>query len=149
MRERIPELIRFTVAGFVSFFAELSTFILLKKYCGMDTLVSVPVAFVLAVVINYLMCALWVFRGAAHQSRKNQAAFFLTSAVGLALNEVLMLLFRVAWGEEQVLFSVFSFSVSLYALNKCIATGIVMIWNYFTKRKILTKNHESGEQKLW
>ena len=139
MRERVPELIRFTVAGFVSFAAELLTFVLMKKVYGIDTLVAVPVAFVLAVAINYLMCVLWVFQGAAHQSRKSRVAFFLTSAVGLALNELLMLLFRIVWGEEQVLVSMFSFSVRLYVMNKIIATGIVMIWNYFTKRMILTQ----------
>ena len=67
------------------------------------------------------------------------SSFFLTSAVGLLLNELLMFLFRVAWGEETVLFTVFSFAVSLYVLNKVLATCIVMVWNYFTKRYILTK----------
>ncbi len=139
MKKRLPELIRFTVAGFVSFAVELLTFVLLKKQCGFDTLIAVPIAFILAVAVNYFMCALWVFQGARQHGTKNRIAFFLTSAVGLALNELLMLLFRIAWGEERVLFSLLTYTVNLYVLNKIIATGIVMIWNYFTKRAILTK----------
>ena len=60
--------------------------------------------------------------------------------MGQLLNELLMFLFRIAWGEETVLFTVLSFAVSLYVLNKVLATALVMIWNYFTKRYILMKN---------
>ena len=56
-----------------------------------------------------------------------------------ALNELLMFLFRAMWGEDAVLFTVLSFAVSLYVLNKVLATCIVMVWNYFTKRYILTR----------
>ena len=117
---------------------EIGVLILLKEKLGMDTLLATPIAFTLSVIVNYLICVWWVFRGAREQNRRNRIAFFLTSAVGLALNEVLMLLFRVLWGEETVLFTVFSFAVSLYVLNKVLATCIVMVWNYWTKRRILT-----------
>ena len=97
------------------------------------------IRFVIAVIVNYLICVFWVFSGAREQSRQSRIAFFLTSAVGLLLNELLMFLFRVMWGEDAVLFTVFSFAVSLYVLNKVLATCVVMVWNYFTKRYILTR----------
>ena len=137
-RERIREILRFVIAGGAGFAVEIGALILLKEKLGMDTLIATPIAFTISVIVNYLICVFWVFRGAREQNRKNQIAFFLTSAVGLVLNEVLMLLFRVAWGEEKVLFTVLSFAVSLYVLNKVLATCIVMIWNYWTKRRILT-----------
>lgn len=143
-RERIREILRFVIAGGAGFAVEIGALILLKEKLGMDTLIATPIAFTISVIVNYLICVLWVFRGAREQNRKNQIAFFLTSAVGLALNEVLMLLFRVAWGEEKVLFTVFSFAVSLYVLNKMLATCIVMIWNYWTKRRILTGGGAGG-----
>ena len=138
-KQRLGEVIRFLAAGGAAFAVELVTLILLKEKLGLDTLVATPIAFLLSVIVNYLICVLWVFDGAREQSRKSQLAFFLTSAVGLLLNELLMFLFRVIWGEETVLFTVFSFAVSLYVLNKVLATCIVMVWNYFTKRYILTK----------
>ena len=143
-RERIREILRFVIAGGAGFAVEIGALILLKEKLGMDTLIATPIAFTISVIVNYLICVFWVFRGAREQNRKNQIAFFLTSAVGLALNEVLMLLFRVAWGEEKVLFTVFSFAVSLYLLNKVLATCIVMIWNYWTKRRILTGGGARG-----
>ena len=45
-----------------------------------------------------------------------------------------------AWlllGEDGQLFTAFGFTVTMYMLNKTLATLIVMIWNYFTKRAIL------------
>ena len=139
-KQRLGEVIRFLIAGGAGFAVELAALILLKEKLGLDTLVATPIAFILSVIVNYLICVFWVFDDAREQSRKSQAAFFLTSAVGLLLNELLMFLFRVIWGEETVLFTVFSFAVSLYVLNKVLATALVMIWNYFTKRYILMKN---------
>ena len=138
-KKRLGEIIRFLVAGGAAFAVELGVLILLKEKLGLDTLVATPIAFLFGVTVNYLICVLWVFDGAREQSQKKQVAFFLSSAVGLLLNELLMYLFRVFWGEETVLFTVFSFAVSLYMLNKVLATAIVMIWNYFTKRYILMK----------
>ena len=138
-RGRLREIIRFLIAGAAGFAVELGALILLKEKLGMDTLIATPIAFILSVIVNYLICVLWVFAGAREQSRKSQIAFFLTSAVGLLLNELLMFLFRTVWGEETVLFTVFSFAVPLYVLNKALATCAVMVWNYFTKRRILTR----------
>ena len=138
-RSRLLEVIRFAIAGAAGFVVEFAVLVLLREKLGMDTLIATPIAFTISVFVNYLLCALWVFSGAKQQNGKSRVAFFLTSAVGLVLNELLMLLFRVVWGEDLVLFTVFSFTVSLYMVNKTLATCIVMIWNYFTKKMILTK----------
>ena len=138
-REKLREILRFLIAGAAGFAVEIGMLILLKEKLGMDTLIATPIAFTVSVAVNYLICVCWVFAGAKEQNGTSRIAFFLTSAVGLLLNELLMFLFRIAWGEETVLFTVFSFAVSLYVLNKTLATCMVMIWNYFTKRWILTR----------
>jgi hypothetical protein len=48
-----------------------------------------------------------------------------------------MYLFRVLFGEDQQLFTLFGFTVTMYMVNKALSTLIVMVWNYFTKRAIL------------
>ena len=135
--KRLGEILRFIVAGGAGFVVEMLTLVLLKEKLGLDTLVATPIAFLLGITVNYVLCVLWVFEGAREQNAKSRLGFFLTSAVGLLINELLMLLFRVIWGEDTVLMTIFSFPVSLYMVNKVIATSVVMIWNYFTKRKIL------------
>lgn len=138
-KDRFREVIRFIIAGIAGFAVELAVLILLREKLGLDTLIATPIAFLLSVAVNYLLCALWVFPG-AQQSRKSRIAFLLTSAVGLVLNELCMLLFRLLWGEDSVLVVLFSFPVSLYVLNKILSTCLVMVWNYFTKRLILTRS---------
>lgn len=137
--ERLTEVIRFAVAGAVGFAVEFATLVLLREKAGMDTLVATPLAFLLSVIVNYWMCVRWVFSGAGKQSGWSRTGFLLTSAIGLALNELLMLLFRVVLGEDGVVLTIFSFTVTMYMLNKVMATLIVMVWNYFTKRWILKK----------
>lgn len=134
---RLMEVIRFVVTGGVSFVVE---FVCLTALCDglhMDTLIATPIAFLVSVIVNYLLCMAWVFKGTKDGGNAARIGFIATSAIGLLLNEVLMLLFRVLWGEEAVLFSLFGFDLKLYMINKVIATLIVMVWNYFTKRAVL------------
>ena len=88
------------------------------------------------------MCIRWVFPAAGEQRNAARLGFLLTSVMGLLLNEGLMLLFRTAFGEDGVLLTAGGFSLAQYMVNKVLATLIVMIWNYFTKRWILYRKDE-------
>ena len=134
---RMAEVIRFALTGGICFLAELAVLVLLKGTLGIDTLIAAPIAFLISVILNYLMCVAWVFRGAKSRGAGAKAGFLATSLVGLGLNELLMLLFRVTLGEDAVILTLGTLTVNMYVLNKCLATLIVMIWNYFSKRAIL------------
>ena len=131
------EILRFALTGGICFLAELAVLVLLKDGLGLDTLIATPVAFLVSVILNYLMCVTWVFRGAGSQGTAAKAGFLITSLVGLGLNELLMLLFRWMLGEETVILALGGREIRMYVLNKCLATLIVMIWNYFSKRAVL------------
>ena len=135
----MKEIIRFAVSGGVCFLIEFALLVLLRDTCGLDTLVATPIAFTVSVIVNYLFCVKWVFPDAGKRGNKARIAFFVSSIMGLFLNEGLMWLFRVIFGEDAVVFTVFSFTVTMYMVNKVLATLIVMVWNYITKRYILKK----------
>ena len=139
-KESLWETFRFVVTGGFCFLVEFVCLIALKEGVGMDTLVAVPIAFLISVVVNYLLCVLWVWPGTKDSGNAVRFGFLATSLIGLALNEGLMLLFRVTLGEEQELFSLFGHTVSMYMVNKILATLLVMIWNYFTKKALLQSN---------
>ena len=136
-KSRAAEIIRFALTGGVCFVVELAVLILLKGKFGVDTLIATPIAFLISVILNYLLCVVWVFRGAKNRGAGAKAGFLITSLIGLGLNEVLMLLFRLILGEDAVLLTIGSRTINMYVLNKCLATLIVMIWNYFSKRAVL------------
>ena len=133
----MKEIIRFAISGGVCFLIEFVLLVLLRDTCGLDTLVATPIAFTVSVIVNYLFCVKWVFPDAGKQGNKARIAFFISSIMGLFLNEGLMWLFRVLFGEDTVVMTVFGFAVTMYMVNKVLATLIVMIWNYITKRFIL------------
>ena len=139
---RMAEVIRFALTGGICFLAELAVLILLKGTLGIDTLIAAPIAFLISVILNYLMCVAWVFRGAKSRGTGAKAGFLATSLVGLGLNELLMLVFRLILGEDGVILTLGTRTVSMYVLNKCLATLIVMVWNYFSKRAVLYRKAE-------
>ena len=143
----MKEIIRFAVSGGVCFLIEFALLVLLRDTCGLDTLIAVPIAFLISVILNYLLCVKWVFSGAEEQGNSAKAGFLVTSVMGLLLNELLMFVFRNVLGEDTVLFTLFGFTVTMYMLNKTISTGIVMVWNYFTKRAILKHGLLNGKKR--
>ena len=134
---RLTEVIRFAVTGGVCFVIEFAVLVLLRELMHLDTLIATPIAFTVSVIVNYLMCIAWVFDGVKEQGATAKVGFVVTSLIGLVLNELLMLIFRVTLGEDTVLLTLFGFTATMYMLNKIIATGVVMVWNYFTKRAVL------------
>ena len=139
---RAAEIIRFALTGGVCFLVELAVLILLKGKFGVDTLIATPVAFLISVILNYLLCVVWVFRGAKNRGAGAKAGFLITSLIGLGLNELLMLIFRLTLGEDAVIMTLGHREINMYVLNKCLATMIVMIWNYFSKRAVLYRKAE-------
>ena len=133
-KSRTGEVIRFALTGGICFLVELAVLILLKGSLKIDTLIATPIAFLISVILNYLLCVVWVFRGAKNRGTGAKAGFLITSLIGLGLNELLMLLFRLILGEDAVILTLGGREIRMYVLNKCLATRIVMIWNYFSKR---------------
>ena len=141
-KSRTAEVLRFALTGGICFLVELAVLILLKGSLGVDTLIATPIAFLVSVILNYLLCVAWVFRGAKNKGTGAKAGFLVTSLIGLGLNEVLMLLFRLILGEDAVVLTLGGRTVNMYVLNKCLATLIGMIWNYFSKRAVLYRKAE-------
>ena len=144
MKGRTWEILKFALTGGVCFLIELGVLILLRDGAGLDTMIATPIAFLVSVAVNYLICVKWVFPGAADSGRA-KAGFLISSLIGLGLNWVLMYLFRVTLGEDQVWLTLFGFRVTGYMVNKTIATLLVMVFNYFAKRWILKVRDASGD----
>lgn len=137
MSNRVKEIVKFAFTGGVCFLIEYAALIVLKEWLHLPVVAATPIAFLISVVFNYLLCVRWVFDGAKDGSKKAQIGFAITSVMGLFLNWAIMWALTAALGEDAVLLTIFGFSVKVYMLNKVIATGLVMVWNYFTKRWLL------------
>ena len=134
---RLWEVARFVLTGGVCFLIEFVALVALRDGLGLNTLVATPIAFLISVVVNYLLCMVWVFQGSKDGGNAAKAGFAITSIMGLLLNELLMWLLGNLFDENMVLFTILGFTVSMYMVHKAVATLIVMVWNYFTKRAVL------------
>ena len=140
MKHRLQEILKFSLTGGVCFLIEYAALVILKEWLHLPVVAATPIAFLVSVVFNYLLCVKWVFSDAREGSQKAQLGFLITSVMGLFLNWALMWLLTSLLGEDRLLFAVFGLEIKVYMLNKVIATGLVMIWNYFTKRYVLRKD---------
>ncbi len=134
---RLDEVIRFVVTGGVCFLIEQAVLSLLKELFQLDVNYGTPIAFLVSVVANYLLCVKWVFPNADGSGSKTKLGFVLTSVIGFFLNWGIMALFTLWLGQDTVLMTIFGIQLKIYHLNKTIATLLVMVWNYFTKRFVL------------
>ena len=121
-RDRFKEIIRFCLVGGMSFLIDYSLLFALTEWAGLYYLYSSAISFGVSVVFNYWLCVTYVFKGAGKQTARQATIFFVTGAIGLALNQFCMWFFVAIAGLH-------------YMLAKIVATIIVTIWNYFTKRK--------------
>lgn len=121
--ERFWEVFRFLLVGGGCFLLEYGLFFALTEYGGLNPLVSAPIAFTVSLVVNYILCVYVVFH-AEQQSKKQMALFALTSIIGLGINQVVMWFFIDIIGIW-------------YMFAKVVASAVVMVWNYFTKRYVL------------
>ena len=133
----LSEVIKFLVSGGICFLVKLVCSLALKFGLGHETWLSVLLAELVAIAANYVLCVLWIWPGSNSHHAAAKIGFLITSLIGLGLNELLMLLFRLVLGEDAVIMTLGDRSINMYVLNKCLATLIVMIWNYFSKRAVL------------
>ena len=136
----LGEVVKFLIAGGICFGIKLVCSVALKFSFGQDTWLSVLLAELVAIAANYILSVLWIWPGTGENGPLTKIGFLVTSLIGLAWNELLMLLLGSVLGEKQVLFSVMGKDITMYMVNVGITTAIVMFWNFFTKRAVLRSN---------
>lgn len=120
---RFWEVFRFLAVGGACFLLEYVLLYVLTEYAGLMYLYSSAIAFTVSLIVNYILCVFVVFH-AQHQSEKQMILFIVTSLMGLGINQLVMWFFVEIIGIW-------------YMAAKVVASAVVMVWNYFTKRFIL------------
>jgi len=139
-KSRFGEVLKFLISGGICFLIKLVCSVALRFGLGHDTWLSVLLAEIVAIAVNYILCVLWIWPGAKDNSAITKIGFLVTSLIGLVWNELLMMAFGAIFGETQVLFTIFGKNISMYMVSICITTIIVLFWNFFTKRAVLNSD---------
>ena len=131
MKKLLNQILKFGVVGGLAFIIDYGILIFLTEVFHINYLISTTISFIVSVIFNYIMSIFWVFDVDENKNRTTVfSVFIILSVIGLLLNDLFM------W--------VFVDGMSIhYLIAKIIATLLVMIYNFIT-RKLFLENRESN-----
>ena len=125
MKKLLAQFMKFGVVGVIAFVIDYRLLALLTELFGINYLVSATISFTASVVFNYVASMRYVFTHKEGMSRRREFVIFVVlSVIGLLINNGCM------WAGVELL------GVH-YLLTKIVATAIVMIWNFVTRKIFL------------
>ncbi len=128
MGKLVEQILKFGVVGVLAFAIDYGLLMLLSQVCGVDPVLSAAISFCVSLTFNYLASMRFVFRHREDISRTREfVTFLILSAIGLGINEVIM------WGGVNLLGN----NPLAVTATKVVATGIVMVWNFVSRKRWL------------
>lgn len=125
MKKLLAQFMKFGVVGVIAFVIDYGLLALLTELFGVNYLVSATISFTASVVFNYAASMRYVFTHKEGMSRRREFVIFVVlSVIGLLINNGCM------WAGVELL------GVH-YLLTKIVATAIVIIWNFVTRKIFL------------
>lgn len=127
MKKLLEQIMRFSIVGVIAFIIDYAVLLLLTEVAGIHYLVSSAIAFLVSVIFNYILSIAFVFETDKSRSKGTQFGLFaLMSAGGLGINQLMM------WLLSDVMFIP-------YQLSKFLATAVVMVYNFVTRKLFLER----------
>ncbi len=131
MKKLIAQLMKFGVVGVIAFIIDYGLMVILTELLHMNYLISATLSFTVSVIFNYLASMRYVFRHKEGMSRTREFIIFVVlSVIGLGINDLIMWLGTGIGGVS-------------YLITKLVATFIVMVWNFVTRKKFLDAGDEA------
>lgn len=153
MKKLFEQILKFGIVGVICFAIDYVITLSVAALCrhqGMDTtpaaLVGAFWGFTISVIINYILSMKYVFSRREDMDRRREFIIFVVlSLIGLALNE-LIIKFSIDVLYENMSFLHEHLTPGLVTAGaKIVATGIVMVYNFIT-RKIFLEQKEVGDE---
>jgi putative flippase GtrA len=148
MKKLLEQIVKFGVVGVLCFFIDFAIYTILIAVIDWqyDYVIATFWGFTVSVVVNYILSMKFVFvRKDDMDRRKEFVIFVVLSIIGCILNELLIILcMNGIYDNWAWLQSVCTRELAKLG-GKVVATGVVMIYNFIT-RKIFLENKEAGKE---
>ena len=129
MKKLMEQIIKFGFVGFLCFFIDYGVMVVLADRFGRDYRVSCGISFTVSVIVNYILSVTFVFETDKKKNRSGEFVIFVVlSLIGLAINEACMWLSVEFLGIH-------------YKLSKIGATGVVMVYNFISRKIFIEKKN--------
>ena len=145
MKNLIQQFLKFGVVGVIAFVVDFTVTMLLynviRRLTGFEysDMVGSFFGFIISVIVNYVLSMHFVFERREDLDKQQEfVIFIILSAIGLVLNLIIMwLLNHPLYDNISILRKI---SANLYvAASKIIATAIVTVYNFVTRKIFLEK----------
>lgn len=121
----LRQFLQYILVGGIAFVVDFSILFLLTDKVGLHYLASATIAFLVGLLINYVLCIAWVFDVRVISNRRHEFAIFASIGIAsLILNNGLMYAFTDLGGQH-------------YLLSKLMAASLILIFNFVLRRTIL------------
>lgn len=125
MKKLVSQIFKFLVVGGIAFVIDYSLLFALTEFFKIHYLVSSVISFSVSVIFNYIASVAWVFEVDKEKNKVNNFILFIVlSIIGLLINQFVM------W------IGVSTFNM-YYMIVKIIATAVVMVFNFITRKIFL------------
>ena len=121
----LVQIFNFGIVGVIATIIDFICLYFFKDICHIHLVISNTLSFCISVIYNYWASMKFVFDIDQNKSKKrNFILFIIFSVMGLILNDIIVYVVT----EKIKLY---------YLLSKIIATAIVMVFNFITRKKFL------------
>ena len=149
MKKLMEQILKFGVVGFICFFIDyliglivLNILMLIAGDTIFETasLIGSALGFTISVIVNYILSFKFVFERKEDMNRKKEFVIFVVlSVIGLGLNQLIIwVCVGPVYGGWTWLHQLLNYSF-MYTLAKVIATAIVMVYNFVSRKIFLEK----------
>ena len=148
MKKIINQILKFGIVGVISFFVDfIITMIIstiLRNFLFIETSYAAVIGaffgFIISVIVNYILSMNYVFERRNDMNRKKEfIIFIILSTFGLIINELIILFCIDVIYDNWLWLNNFVSDGLITAIAKIIATGIVMVYNFITRKIFLEK----------
>lgn len=125
MKETFQKFIKFGIIGVIATIIDYVVMVICKEKIGMTVLWSSFMGFCISLIFNYILNMKYVFsKKEGVKERYVIAIFLITSLIGLGINQLIIYIFSYLNNVH-------------YLISKLIATGVVLIWNFVSKKLLI------------
>ena len=129
MNKLLKQILRFTIVGGIATVIDFVCLYIFKEFLNLNIILSNTLSFTISVIYNYIASIKWVFDvNKKNNQKKNFVLFIIFSVIGLLLTELIMYV-----GSVKLKIN--------YLFVKIVATGIVMVFNFVTRKLFLEENN--------
>ena len=119
------QIFKFVIVGGIATIIDFLFLYIFKELVNLPIILSNTLSFTISVIYNYIASIKWVFNVNENKDKKqNFLIFIVFSIIGLILNDVIM---HICISNFRI----------YYLISKLVATAIVMVFNFITRKMFL------------